>query len=335
MLRIALPSDGALHEDTLGFLQKCGLAVKQTSKRSLTGSLRGVRDNVVLFQRTADITSVVEQGSAELGVVGLDRYLEYRRDGTDAIVVMDNLSFGRCDLVIAVPDEWVDVTSVADLADVSLEFLDKGHALRVATKYPRLVERFLLANDTLTFTIVHASGALEAAPSIGYADIIADITDSGATLRENSLRRLDGGTIMTSHAGLIANRALLRADPSLVDTTRSILERLEARLRAERTGTVRATLRPSATRSVPAQLNEMRSRLGVESVAIQRGADSLYDGGSEVTVVADRAHIQNVVDLLRAAGANLVTVGYPESVFQSECQAYQRMLSALQEAAHA
>lgn len=260
MLRIALPSDGALREDTLTFLQACGLGVKQASQRSLTGVLRGLPDNVVLFQRTADITSILEQGSAELGVIGLDRYLEFRRDGTDTFVVMDNLGFGRCDLVLAVPDEWVDVTSIADLADVALEFLDKGHTIRVATKYPRLVERFLLANDVLTFAIVHASGALEAAPSIGYADIIADITDSGATLRENGLRRLDGGTVMTSQAGLIANRALLRNAPALVETTRLLVERFEARLHAS---------------------------------------------------------------------SALVTVGYPASVSQGECQAYQRLLREL------
>lgn len=330
MLRVALPSDGALYEDTLTFLQNCGLTVRRASKRSLTGALRGIPNNVLLFQRSADITAVVEQGSAEAGIVGLDRYLEYRRDGTQAVVVMDDLGYGRCDLVMAVPDEWVDVTSMADLADVAVEFSEKGRSLRVATKYPRLVERFLLTNDVLAFTLVQASGALEAAPSIGYADVIADITESGTTLRENGLRRIEGGTVMTSRAGLIINRALLRQSPELVDATRSLLERFEARLLAERTGTIRASLRGASEGGVAAQLEEMRLKLGLDSVGLQRSADGGYAPGAEVTVVADRSHVQDVVDLLRKAGADLVTVGYPESVFRGESQAHRRLLHELE-----
>ena len=160
----------------------------------------------VMFQRGSDITAKVDEGSVDLGIVGKDQFLENRREDGDTRVVIDELGFGRSSLVIAVPDSWVDVSSISDLAEISVEFRNRGQDLRVATKYPRLVQRHLLANGVSYFSLVESSGTLEVAPSMGFADIIGDITESGATIRENRLKQIDGGTAITSQACVIARR---------------------------------------------------------------------------------------------------------------------------------
>ncbi len=117
-LRLVLPSDGDLYESSLGFLRACGLDVVRPSTRRYTARIPALADVEVLFQRTADITQKVEEGSADLGITGLDRFLEYRNDERRVIALIDDLQYGRCEFVLAVPNSWLDVTSVADLADL-------------------------------------------------------------------------------------------------------------------------------------------------------------------------------------------------------------------------
>jgi ATP phosphoribosyltransferase len=140
-LCLVLPSDGDLHEPTLDFMRACGLSVRRPSARRYTAFIPALPGIEVLFQRTADITQKVEEGSAELGITGLDRFLEYRTSEQQAVPLIEDLGYGRCDFVLAVPDSWLDVTSVDDLADLALEFHEKGKQLRIATKYPRLLRR--------------------------------------------------------------------------------------------------------------------------------------------------------------------------------------------------
>ena len=120
----------------------------------------------------------------------MDRFYESRLERGESVLIHKDLGFGNSKLVIAVPDAWLDVTSMADLADIALEFRSKGRDLRIASKYQRLVKRFLNQNDVNYVSMVYVSGGLEAAPVIGYADVIADITATGTTLRENDLRIL-------------------------------------------------------------------------------------------------------------------------------------------------
>ena len=142
-LRLVLPSDGDLYESTLDFLKVCGLTVRRPSARQYTAYLPALAGIQVLFQRTADITQKVEEGSAELGITGLDGYSEYRSDEKRAVALMEDLRYGRCDFVLAVPEAWLDVTSVDDLSDLALDFHQEGKQLRIATKYPRLLRRRL------------------------------------------------------------------------------------------------------------------------------------------------------------------------------------------------
>ncbi|HIC68272.1 MAG TPA: ATP phosphoribosyltransferase, partial [Candidatus Latescibacteria bacterium] len=119
ILRLAIPSDGALYEPTLMFLRACGIGVARSNSRRYTAEIPALPGVTVLFQRGADITLKVEEGSADMGIVGRDRLLEMRRDSGDTAVVIESLGFGHCELVLGVPDAWIDVVSLADLADLA------------------------------------------------------------------------------------------------------------------------------------------------------------------------------------------------------------------------
>ena len=232
-LRLVVPSDGEMYESTLGFLSDCGLRVSRGNARRYVGRMMGFDNVVVLFQRAADITSKVEEGSADIGIVGLDRFEEYNLDDGDAFIILDNLNYSSCDLVIAVPEGWIDVTEMNDLADLAVDFRDKGRELRVATKYPKLTSKFFFDLGIYYFTIVQSSGSLEAAPIMGFADVIVDISATGTTLRENQLKTLSDGTMLRSQACLIGNRASLGVSKMKLDLTRQIVGRIESYLESK------------------------------------------------------------------------------------------------------
>jgi ATP phosphoribosyltransferase len=317
-LRLAVPSDGALHEPTLVFLRACGVEVMRTNLRRYTAEVPAVPGLSALFQRSADITAKVEEGSADLGVVGLDRFLELRQEGSDANVVIENLGFGRCELAIGVPDSWIDVTSVADLADLSMEFREGGSDLRIATKYPRLVERFLLTNGVSYFSLVQSSGTLEAAPAMGYADIIVDISSTGTTMRENRLKPVHGGSVMTSEACLIANRATLASNEAKLARARAVVELIEAHLRALEFYSVTANMKGESPDQLAGYVLEHTDISGLRGPTISKVHTGDGGGWYAVTIVIERGRLLEAVGHLRAIGGTSVTVSQPNYVFSSE-----------------
>ena len=230
-LRLALPSTGALFEGTSKLFSDCGLSIRRANSRRYTADVPQLPGVDVLFQRQSDITIEIDGGSADIGIVGLDRFYESRLERGETILIHKDLGFGNSKLVIAVPDAWLDVTSMADLADIALEFRSKGRDLRIASKYQRLVKRFLNQNDVNYVSMVHVSGGLEAAPVIGYADVIADITATGRTLRENDLRILIDGTVMESQSVMVGNARTLANDQNKLQNIREILRKIDANLR--------------------------------------------------------------------------------------------------------
>jgi ATP phosphoribosyltransferase len=269
-LRLVLASDGELHQGTLDFLGACGLTVHRPSSRRCTAVVPAVPGVEVLLQRAADITQKVEEGSAEMGITGMDRYLEGRGDEARVVSLIDDLHFGRCDLVLAVPDSWMDVTSVADLADLALEFRQEGKQLRITTKYPRMLRRYLFERGINHFTLVPASGTLEAAPAAGYADLIADLTSTGTTLRENRLKTLEEGTVLVSQACLIANPALLAASPAGLDLARALVEPMEAHLRAKSYYRLTANVRGRSAEEVSATVLARPGLAGLRGPTVAR-----------------------------------------------------------------
>ncbi len=328
-LRLAVPSDGAMYEPTLSFLQACGLGVERPSPRRYTASIPTVPGLEVLFQRAADITSTVDKGNVDLGLVGYDRFQEYRQEDGDGLLLIPDLGYGRCELVVAVPDAWVDVTSMADLADLAVEFRETGRELRVATKYPRLVQRFLFLHSVNYFSLAPVTGTLEAAPAMGYADLIVDITASGATLRENRLKTLDDGTLLASQGCLIGNRRLLKEHPERLEATREMVERIEAYRNAGEYYRATANVEGPSEEAVAAQVLERSELTGLHGPTVSRVYGPDNGRWYAVTVFVNKVHLTTAVDHFRAIGGVSVTVSPADYIFHQENHAYQELLRAL------
>ncbi|MDP7588237.1 MAG: ATP phosphoribosyltransferase [SAR202 cluster bacterium] len=324
-LRIALPSDGELYDSTLAFMRDCGLTVSRPNSRRYTGTVPAIPGVEVLFQRTSDVASKVEEGSAELGVTGLDRVLEYRNDERKASVLIEDLEYGRCDFVLAVPDSWMDVTSLSDLADLALEFRQEGKQLRIATKYPRLLRGYLYERGINYFTLVPASGAMEAAPAAGYADLIADVTATGTTLRENQLKQLDEGTILSSQSCLIANPVSLGTSGEALALARSIVELMEGHLRAEPFYRVTANVRAASAEEVSSTVLARTDLAGLQGPTVARVYNMEEQDWFNVSLLIKKDRLLEAVDHLRDCGAIDVAASQLSYLFDGHSEAYQAL----------
>lgn len=324
-LRIALPNGGALSEPSVAFMRACGLAVSRASSRRYVGEVRSVPGVSVIFQRGSDIAANLDNGAVDMGIVGEDQFTEHRREDGGSRIVLDRLGFGGSSLVLAVPDSWVDVTSISDLADVCVEFRADGRDMRVATKYPRIARRHLLAHGVNYFTLVRASGALEAAPAMGFADIIADITESGTTIKENRLKRIDGGTAMTSEACVVARRMDPERDKRRIETARVILEMMEARLQARGYVSVTANMKGETAERIADRLLNCGGISGLRGPTISEVFAPNEPGWFAVTVIVEESRLMAAVDSLREIGGGSVTVSKPDYVFQTACESYSRL----------
>ena len=326
VLRLAVPSDGPMHEPMLMFLRSCGIGVQRTNLRSYTAHIPTLPGMQVLFQRASDITPKVEEGSSDLGIVGRDRFLEMRREGGSTVIVIESLGFGHCELLIGVPDFWVDVTSLADLADLSMELREEGADLRIATKYPRLVERFLLSNGVNYFSLVQSSGALEVAPAMGYADIIADLSSTGTTMRENRLKPISGGTILESQACLVANRDMLSSDEAKLALAKAVVEMAEAHLQSEGFYTLTANMKGESAEDVAGYILADADISGLRGPTISKVYTRDGEGWYAVTIIVEKDRMLPAVDRLRKLGGSSVTVSQPSYVFDSDSTALDRLL---------
>ena len=324
-MRIALPSDGELYDSTIAFMRACGLTVSRPNSRRYTGTVPAIPGVEVLFQRAADVTQKVEEGSAELGVTGLDRVLEYRNDEARASVLIEDLEYGRCEFVMAVPDSWMDVTSLSDLADLALEFRQEGKQLRIATKYPRLLRGYLYERGINYFTLVPASGAMEAAPSAGYADLIADLTATGVTLRENQLKQLDEGTILASQACLIANPVLLSVSSEALALARPIVELMEGHLRAEPYYRLTANVRAASAEEVSSTVLARPDLAGLRGPTVARVYNIEEQDWFNVSLLIKKGQLLEAVDHLRDCGAIDVAASQLSYLFDGHSEAYENL----------
>lgn len=328
-LRIALPSNKELLDDSLSFLSSAGIRISRRS-RSLSAPVSGVPDAVALFQRSVDIPAKIDEENVDIGIVGLDRYLESAHEDGDTVVLLDDLGFGQCQLMLAVPEAWVDVSSVYDLADLSVTFREQGKELRIATKYPHLTQDFLYRQGLNYFTLVSAAGAMEAAPLMGYADVITDIVETGTTLRENRLKTLADGRILSSQAVLIGNLRTLYTDSGRRESLRLMLELIEGRLNAGSIYSVTANIQGESEDQIAEGILEHSEIAGLQGPTVSR----VYSKGKQaeswfaVTVVIDRANLMTAVEYLRRLGASGITTSPATYIFRSESPAYQAFLEA-------
>ncbi len=256
--RLALPGKGALESATLGFLTECGLKVNRSNPRQYLARINGLPDLEVVFQRAADIPALVQDGDAALGITGYDILAEHRGHGNedgdedhyddDLIVLERDLGYGNCQLVVAVPETWIDVSTCADLWHLAGYYsTHKRRALRIATKYPTLTGQFLRRQGITLCKIISPHGALEAAPLTDTADLIVDLTETGTTLRENHLKLLQDGVVLRSQACLIANTRLLRQHDQALRLTSMMLELIEAHVQARNRSLLTAHLQVEST----------------------------------------------------------------------------------------
>ena len=324
-LRLVIPSDGELYEPTLNYLASCGVQVSRPSARRYTATIPSLPGAEVLFQRSADVTSKVEEGSAELGITGLDRYLEYRSDERKVICLVDDLGYGRCDFVLAVPDAWLDVSSIDDLADLALEFRQEGKQLRIATKYPRLLRQYLFQRGINYFTLVAVSGALEAAPVAGYADLIADLTATGTTLRDNRLKTLEGGTILSSQSCLIANTTTLVQSKEALSLARELVEMLESHMRAEPYYRLTANVRGSSPEEVSATVLSRPEVSGLRGPTIARVYNVEEQDWYAVTLLVRKDRLMEAVDHLRDCGGIEISASQLSYLFREDSSVFNRL----------
>lgn len=208
-LILALPSKGRLMEQCANAFAKAGLAVAKTgAARGYQGEIAGWPDVEVSFVSSSEIAQFLRSGKCHLGVTGEDLLRESIPDCGERVRFIAPLGFGHADVVVAVPDCWIDVRRMADLEEMSAGYHRvHGRRIRVATKYMNLTRRFFAAKGITGYRVVESLGATEGAPAAGLAELIVDITTTGATLHANGLRVLDDGVILRSQANLCASNA--------------------------------------------------------------------------------------------------------------------------------
>ena len=209
LINIGIPSKGRLRKNILKIFKKNKLnLVSERGERDLLGSIKNLPNVKILYLHAREIIERLGDDSLDLGFSGYDLLKESEVNVQKKINVIKKYKFGKATLVIAIPDPWIDVQTVADLEEIAFEFKDKKKKrLRVATKYPNLTREFLFSKGVTQFKLVSSLGATEAYPFTGSSEIITDITSSGETLRANNLRILKDGEILQSEACMMVSKS--------------------------------------------------------------------------------------------------------------------------------
>ena len=210
LIKIGLPSKGRLKDESLKIFKKKKLLIKDT-RRNYLSKIKNFSLNEVVFSHAREIVERLADNSLDIGISGYDLLKESLPGIQKNIQVFSSLNFGFADLIVAVPDAWIDVQTIADLEEISFEFKDKNIGkLRVATKYPNLTNGFLLSKGLTQYKIINSLGSTEIYPFTDQSEIITDITSSGATLKANNLRVLKDGNILKSSACILVSKKSLK-----------------------------------------------------------------------------------------------------------------------------
>lgn len=305
-LIIGIPSKGRLQENTNAFFERAGLPVLQPGgERNYRGRLGGIDGVEIAFLSASEITKEVAAGNVHFGVTGLDLVHENIADWAAKVHLVTELGFGFADVVVAVPQAWIDVVSMADLGDVAAEFRARhGHQLRIATKYLNTTRRFFAEHGITDYRNVESLGATEGAPASGAAEAIVDITTTGSTLKANALKILADGVILKSQAHLVASKAADWSAPARA-RARVILDRVASEARARR------------TRRVDVAIEKTDAAL---ALAAQYGATAPFgaSAGGALTLHAPARQVAGLADALRAKGATVVTVSKLDWIFEPD-----------------
>jgi len=318
-LILAVPSKGRLQENAAAFFARSGLVFTQSrGARDYRGTLAGVPNVEVAFLSASEIVSQLASGAAHLGITGEDLIREQVPDADEAVELLTPLGFGHANVVVAVPQAWIDVRTMADLDEVAADIRARhGYKMRVATKYVNLTRRFFAEKGIADYRIVESLGATEGAPGAGSAELIVDITTTGATLTANALKVLDDGVMLRSEANLVASTRAPWTDRALEAAT-TVLARIAAEEEARASREVRAAIDPAQASSLPILAQELGASLpyGVPQ-------------GREAVLHCPAAAVFETVAALQGIGARDITVRTFDYLFRPTNPLTERLLRRL------
>jgi ATP phosphoribosyltransferase len=314
-LVLAVPSKGRLQENANAFFARAGLdVVRGRGLRDYRGTLAGIEGVEIAFLSASEIVSQLAAGTAHMGITGEDLVRETLPDADAKVELLTPLGFGHANVVVAVPQAWIDVRNMADLEDVAAAYrMRRGERMRVATKYINLTRSFFAEQGVTDYRIVESLGATEGAPAAGQAELIVDITTTGATLAANALKVLDDGIMLRSEANLVAS---LTADWN--ERTRNIARVILGRIAAEEEA--RTT-------------REVRTNIAGDRAKIVTQAQKLFDAQTPLGIakdgvlvlVAPKKKVADLADWLVSQGADHVTVAQMDYIFSSKNELFEKL----------
>ena len=212
LIKIGIPSKGRLRKDVLNIFKKNKLKlISSRGDRDLIGSIKGKKNIEIIYLHAREIIEQLAGKSLDLGFSGLDLLKESEINIQNNIKVFKKYPYGLATLVVAIPTDFIDIFSMADLEEVAFEFKDKKKKrLRVATKYPNLTREFFYSKGVTQFSIVKSIGSTEIAPYTGSSEVITDITSTGSTLAANNLRIINDGYILKSELCMMVAKSSLQ-----------------------------------------------------------------------------------------------------------------------------
>jgi ATP phosphoribosyltransferase len=320
-LVIAVPAKGRLQANAEAFFARAGLElVKPRGARDYRGTIADLPHVEVAYLSAAEIVDLLAQGAVHLGITGEDLVREKIPDAERRVVLVEGLGFGQANVAVAVPQAWIDVHRMADLDDVAIAFrLKHERKMRVATKYVNLTRDFFSRHGVTDYRIVESSGATEAAPAAGTAELIVDITTTGATLAANALKVIDDGVILRSQANLVAARSANWGSAERAIAL-GVLDRIAAQARARAFREVRTRF----ARCDAALINEAKQRFGVETPFGGPTSSGM------LTLHCPPKHVHELAMLLRERGAETVVVADLGYVFSSVDSLYAKLEAGIE-----
>lgn len=309
----AIPSKGRLKEQVEAWLSDAGIGlILDGGGRGYTALLSGMDQIEVRLLSASDIAAALDSGEVHLGITGEDLLRERNGALKSRVELLRPLGFGRANLVTAVPRAWLDVDSMADLEEVAHLHLNRtGRRLRVATKYVVQTRAFFASHGVADYRIVESSGATEGAPAAGTAEVVVDITTTGATLAANHLKIVSDGVMLKSQAQLAAALSA-QWSPGMLTVVRRLLGIVEGRARA---GGLASLVWPAD--------QDKAARLASEPF-LKGGAQRRANG-----LLAEQAQLFEIAGSLGAAGIGPLTVSRPDYVFEPVCEAADALAARL------
>ena len=323
-LILAVPSKGRLEQDTAKLFDAAGMALQRESSRGYGGTIAGLDNLRVDYVSAGEIANRLAAGDVHLGITGEDLLRETILDIENTVQLVAPLGFGQADVVVAVPDGWVDVETMFDLFEVATQFYENNmRRLRVATKYTNLAANFLTKHNIENVELIQSAGATEAAPNAGLAEVIVDITSTGATLKANDLRVPKDGIILQSQANLVA---ALKADwsPQVLETAKRLLARLAAYQKAQNFCVVTLyTLPDDFDNLVEGFVNVAKKYLRF-SLPVE------FVGEVSKGIIIPTKKVDDFVALAYEHGLDDAVVTRPDFIFERRNQAFEELKEALE-----